>query len=338
MDKQIPKRGLVERLNESGVICAEGYVFELERRGYLQAGAYVPEVVLEHPEAVAALHREFLRAGSDVIEALTYYAHREKLRLIGKEELLEPLQKNALSLAHDIAREATAEPPLVAGNICNTNIWHPNDKASDALVRGMFEEQINWAAEANVDFIIAETFSFFGEARIALKAIKESGLPAVVTLTPHREDDLRDGIPLEVAARQLEQDGATVVGINCARGPQTMMPAVKRIRQQSRAMLQLCPSPTAPPLIIPPCSPSATRACPKTAPFPPRLIPLPAIGTKWQNLPERHTTRISATSVSAAVARLIMFAPFQKHSDVRQKPVAIRQTCPGTMPLALTKA
>ena len=65
------KRGLVERLDEDAVICAEGYLFELERRGYLQAGAFVPEVVLEFPEAVKQLHREFVRAGSDVIEALT---------------------------------------------------------------------------------------------------------------------------------------------------------------------------------------------------------------------------------------------------------------------------
>ena len=65
------------------MICAEGYLFECERRGYLQAGAYVPEVVLEHPEVVAELHREFVHAGSDVVEAFTYYAHREKLATIG---------------------------------------------------------------------------------------------------------------------------------------------------------------------------------------------------------------------------------------------------------------
>jgi len=69
------KKGLLERLSEGPVICAEGYLFELERRGYLQAGAFVPEVVLEHPNAVEELHREFLRAGSDIMEAFTFYAH-----------------------------------------------------------------------------------------------------------------------------------------------------------------------------------------------------------------------------------------------------------------------
>ena len=88
--------GLRERLDEGPVICAEGYLFELERRGYLQAGGFVPEVVLESPEALAQVHREFVRAGSDVVEAFTYYGHREKLRLIGKEDLLEPLNHAAL--------------------------------------------------------------------------------------------------------------------------------------------------------------------------------------------------------------------------------------------------
>jgi betaine-homocysteine S-methyltransferase len=75
---------LLQRLNKGEVvICAEGYLFELERRGYVQAGAFVPDVLLDHPEVVTQLHRDFVRAGSDVIEALTYYVHREKMRLIG---------------------------------------------------------------------------------------------------------------------------------------------------------------------------------------------------------------------------------------------------------------
>ncbi|HTB40442.1 MAG TPA: homocysteine S-methyltransferase family protein, partial [Reyranella sp.] len=69
----------MQRLAAGPVICAEGYVFELERRGYLQAGAFVPEVVIEHPEVVERLHRDFVHAGSDVVQALTYYVHREKL-------------------------------------------------------------------------------------------------------------------------------------------------------------------------------------------------------------------------------------------------------------------
>src|SRR5215216_3060250 len=155
--------GLLERLAEGPVICAEGYLFELERRGYLQAGAFVPEVVLEHPEEVAQLHRQFVHAGSDVVEAFTYYAHREKLRIIGKEEALEQINRQALEIAAGVARESDA---LLAGDICNTNVYDPDDLESQANVRAIFEEQVGWAVEAGVDFIIGETFSYAEEALI----------------------------------------------------------------------------------------------------------------------------------------------------------------------------
>src|ERR671918_3224127 len=113
---------LTARLADGPVVCAEGYLFELERRGYLQAGAFVPEVVLEHPERVTALHEEFVHAGSDVVEAFTYYAHREKLRLIGREAELEVINREALRIAKDVAAESGT---LLAGDVCNTNIFDP---------------------------------------------------------------------------------------------------------------------------------------------------------------------------------------------------------------------
>jgi len=126
-------KDLISRLNEGPVLCAEGYLFAMERRGYLQAGAFVPEVVLEHPEVVTQLHREFIRGGSDVVQAFTYYGHREKLRLIGKEKLLEPLQKNALKeIKCDVRfavlwwnNEIEFEPDYYVNEIAkdSTNTW-----------------------------------------------------------------------------------------------------------------------------------------------------------------------------------------------------------------------
>ncbi len=218
-------RGLLERLDEGPVICAEGYLFELERRGYLQAGAFVPEVVLAHPEKVTELHREFVHAGSDVVEAFTYYAHREKLRIIGKEHLLEEINRQALVLARDVARESGT---MLAGNVCNTNVWTGED-ARDG-VRAMFEEQVGWAVDAGVDFIIGETFSWTGEALAATEVIKATGLPAVITLTPHSDPDTRDGLTVVEACKAIEAAGADVVGLNCARGPATMLPLLEEVR------------------------------------------------------------------------------------------------------------
>jgi methionine synthase I (cobalamin-dependent) len=219
-------RNLVERLDAGPVICAEGYLFECERRGYLQAGAFVPEVVLEHPEVVTELHREFVHVGSDVVEAFTYYGHREKLRIIGKEHLLEELNRRALELAREVAEESGA---LFAGDLSNTNLFTGDDE-SRRIVRAMFEEQTAWAVEAGVDFIIAETFSHAEEALIALDVIRQTGLPAVVTLALHREPETRDGLSPAEACKRLEDAGADVVGLNCIRGPKTMLPHLAEIR------------------------------------------------------------------------------------------------------------
>jgi betaine-homocysteine S-methyltransferase len=226
-------------LERGPVICAEGYLFACERRGYLQAGAFVPEVVLDHPAVVEELHREFVHAGSDVVEAFTYYGHRQKLRVIGKEDILEPLNRQALSIAATVARETGT---LLAGNVCNTNVYEPQSPAVPD-VRAAFEEQVAWAAEAGADLIIAETFSWLGEALLALEAIRAAGLPAVVTFAVHRDGMMRDGASPEDACRRAEQAGATVAGLNCIRGPRTMLPLLERVREAVSCEVAALPVP-----------------------------------------------------------------------------------------------
>ena len=221
---------LIDKLNEGPVLCAEGYLFAMERRGYLQAGAFVPEVVLDNPDVVKQLHREFIRAGSDVVQAFTYYGHREKLRIIGKEHLLESLQKNALDIAKEVSKEFKDLDLMICGDVANTNIYDPNDKSTLKECQKMYEEQILWAKEAGVEFIVAETISWVEEMKIALKAIKAEGLTAVTNYAIPRSDLTRDGYtPLE-ACKIIEDLGSDVVGLNCFRGPATTFNFLKEIR------------------------------------------------------------------------------------------------------------
>jgi len=220
--------GLLERLETGPVICAEGYLFELERAGYVTAGPYVPEAVLEHPDAVMRLHRDFLRAGSDVMLAFTYYAHREKLKLVGKEGALEEMNRTAIRLAREVAQEGGA---LVAGNVCNSNIYVDGEPESARTVRVMFDEQVGWAVDEGVDFIVAETIGYASEAHLALDAINEAGLPAVINLAIFRNSLTREGLTPAEACKRLEDAGADVVGLNCVRGPATMLPLLGPIRE-----------------------------------------------------------------------------------------------------------
>jgi betaine-homocysteine S-methyltransferase len=221
-------RGILERLQQGIVMGGEGYVFELERRGYIKAGPYVPEVVLDFPEAVKELHREFLRAGCEVMVALTYYAHREKLKDVGRENDLERMNRQAVRLANEVAREGDA---LVAGNICNTWAYDPhNAQESSKVVRAMYEEQLTWAVEEGIDFVIAETNDYLGETLIGLEVIKQLNLPAMVTLASVQPEQTRDGYDYVEACKILADHGADIVGLNCDRGPASMLPLIEKVR------------------------------------------------------------------------------------------------------------
>ena len=237
------KKGLVERLNEGPVICAEGFLFEIEKRGYLSSGQFVPMVSLEHPEALENLHRDFQHAGSDIVEAFTYNGHREKMRVIGKEDLLEPLNRAALKIAKKVADTPNDGETLnlMAGNISNSNIWKDGDKDSQTEVTSMFAEMIDWAVDEGADMLIGETFYYAEEAYRALELIKKANLPAVVTIAPMGENIMRDGVSIVDTCKELEQRGADVVGLNCFRGPATMMPYLKEIRKAVKCHVAALP-------------------------------------------------------------------------------------------------
>lgn len=232
-----PNRFLAKLQTGEPIICAEGYLFEMERRGYVQIGPFVPEVSLTHPDAVKQLHWEFVRAGSDVVEAFTYYANRAKLRLIGKEDLLEPLNRAALRNAREVAQESGT---LLAGNVCNTSSFNPNQPDTWDEVRAEFRDQITWAAEEGVDFVIGETFDHYKEAEIALEEIQRVNLPGVITFAlanwtdGSRKGDkmlLQDNVTIVEACQRLHAKGAAVVGLNCHRGPETIIPPLEVLRQ-----------------------------------------------------------------------------------------------------------
>jgi len=222
-----PTRTLQQRLTEGVVVGAEGYVFELERRGYVKAGPFVPEVILDAPDALAQLHREFLRAGADVMVALTYYAHRDKLRAVGREGDLEAMNRAAVRIANAVAAEGDA---LVAGNVCNTWSFDPEHAVvTGRLVREQYREQLGWAVAEGIDFVIAETNDYVGEALIALEVCQELGVPAMVTFASVQPERTYDGYDYVEACRVLADKGAALVGLNCSRGPETMLPLLERI-------------------------------------------------------------------------------------------------------------
>lgn len=221
------KKGLLERLKGGPVLGDGGYLLELEKRGRVRAGPFTPEVALENPESLLELHREFRDAGAEVLQALTFYASRDKLATVGMDERVEELNRAAVRLAKQVAGDHC----LVAGNLSLTWMYEPGSEKSKDRVRQTFDEQLDWQTSEGVDFIIGETFSYLGEALLCAERAKKTGLPVMVTVCFENEDVTPDGKTAAEVARALADAGADVVGINCLRSPEHTLPLMAEMRK-----------------------------------------------------------------------------------------------------------
>jgi betaine-homocysteine S-methyltransferase len=221
------KKGILERLAEGPVLGDGGYLLELEKRGWVRAGPFTPEVALTRPEALRELHVEFREAGAEVLQALTFYASRDKLATVGLENRLEDLNRAAVR----IAREAAGERCLVAGNLSLTWMYEAGSPASHDRVRRTFDEQLAVQVEEGIDFVIGETFSWLGEALLAVERAKKTKLPVMVTVCFENRPLTSDGHSAADAAKALADAGADVVGINCLRGPEHTLPLIEQMRR-----------------------------------------------------------------------------------------------------------
>jgi betaine-homocysteine S-methyltransferase len=231
------KKGVLERLKDGIVLGDGGYLLELEKRGWVQAGPFTPEVVLRRPQAVKELHAEFRAAGAEVLQALTFYASRDKLATVGLDGKLEQMNRAAVRLA----REAAGDDCLVAGNISLTWMYEEGSPKAKDTVRRTFDEQLAVQVEEGVDFVIGETYSWLGEALLALECAKKTGLPAMVTVCFENQDVTSDGRTPAECAKALVDAGADIVGINCLRSPERTLPLVEQMRKAVKAPLACQP-------------------------------------------------------------------------------------------------
>ena len=151
------------------------------------------------------------------------------MKAIGREDDLERINRISLRIAREVAQEKNL---LFAGGTCRTSIYVKGE--TEEKVRAMYDEHIRWSKEEGVDYMIAETLATLGEAKIALDVIKSHGLPAVITMTVYNKSadgtyKTLDEVPIGVAMKELLDNGATLVGVNCTRGPRTMMEIIEEI-------------------------------------------------------------------------------------------------------------
>ena len=221
------KKGILERLKEGPVLGDGGYLLELEKRGWVRPGPFTPEVAIVYPDALRELHIEFRQAGAEVLQALTFYASRDKLATVGLQDKVEDINRSAVR----IAKEVAGDDCLVAGNLSLTWMYEPKSPSAADRVRKTFDEQLAVQVDEGVDFIIGETFSWLGEALIAVERAKKTGLPVMVTICFENKDETADGKSAAESAKVLLDAGADIVGMNCLRPPEHSLPAMEQMRR-----------------------------------------------------------------------------------------------------------
>ncbi|XP_029824445.1 betaine--homocysteine S-methyltransferase 1 [Ixodes scapularis] len=221
----MPGKGLLERLDSGVVLGDGGFVFALEKRGYVKAGPWTPEACVEHPEAVRQLHREFLRAGADVMQAFTFYASDDKLINRGNEAGRSfsgaEINTAACKLAREVALEQDA---LVAGGISQTPSYLSGCTKEE--IQAEFKKQIDVFVANKMDFLICEYFEHVEEMEMAIEVCKKTGLPTVASLCIGPEGDMH-GVSAGQCAVRMVKAGAHVVGINCHFDPFVVLETVK---------------------------------------------------------------------------------------------------------------
>jgi betaine-homocysteine S-methyltransferase len=225
----VPK-GILERLAEGPVLGDGGYLLELEKRGYVQAGPFTPEVAIEHPDALGQLHREFMRAGAEFLTTMTFYASDDKLATVGLQDRVDEINRSAMKVAREVANEGDA---LVAGDLSLTWAYEPDDPASPDHVRELLDRQLQDMMDAGPpDFWVGETFSFLGEALLFVERAKATGLPVMVTMCfEQAEPRSYEGETPGECARRLAGAGAEIVGVNCLNGPEQQLRIALEMRE-----------------------------------------------------------------------------------------------------------
>ena len=185
------------------------------------------ELNLRSPEIVLEVHKQYVRAGAEVLETNTYGANRVKLRTFGIEDELREINLAAV----EIARRAAGDAVYVAGAIGPLGIRiEPYGPTGVEEAREIFREQATALRDGGVDVFVIETISNIAEAEQAIAAIRDiCTIPIIAQMTIGNECRTVFGDSPKTIAERLDRAGADVIGLNCSVGPDVMLDAVEQM-------------------------------------------------------------------------------------------------------------
>jgi len=231
--------GFLAALDTRVLVCDGAMGTMLYARGTFLNRCF-DELNLTEPDRVAEVHREYVRAGADVIETNTFGANRFKLGHFGLADETARINREGAA----VARRAAAGRSWVAGSMGPLGVRiEPWGRTRIAETELAFRDQALALAEGGVDLFMLETFRDVNEIVAAIRAIRSvSALPIVAQVTTGDDGHTPDGTPPEAYAAAMQQAGADVIGVNCSVGPAAMLDTIEAIGRVSNARLSAQPN------------------------------------------------------------------------------------------------
>jgi len=240
------RKQFIEYLKENIMILDGATGTELQKRG-MPKGVCPEKWVVENPDVIIDVQREYVNAGSNAVYTCTFGGNRMKLEEFGLQD--KTVEINA-QLAR-ISRKAVGDNAFVVGDLAPTGKFvRPfGDMPFETCVE-VYKEQVKGLLEGGVDFFVIETMMDIQEARAALIAVKEScDLPVCVSMTFDETGKTLMGTDPITALITLQSLGADAVGCNCSTGPKDMLKIIKAMKPYALVPLLAKPNAGLPKLI-----------------------------------------------------------------------------------------
>src|SRR5258707_14825410 len=195
------KKPFRERIKEGPIVCDGAMGTLLDLYEYEELPHEIQNI--KNPAIVERLHREYIAAGSEIIESNTFSANRLRLSQFHLQDKLREINVRGV----EIARRAAGETAYVAGSVGPIGmLLEPIGKVKRQDARDAFKEQIELLVEAGVDLIMLETFVSVQELDEALAVAKELTDLPIVAQKAFAEDGaiLSGSYPVEVIEHLIE--------------------------------------------------------------------------------------------------------------------------------------
>jgi homocysteine S-methyltransferase len=228
-----------EELSRRVLVCDGAMGTMLYAKGIFLNRSF-DELNLTQPGVVTEVHQAYVRAGADIIETNTFGANRVKLAPFGLGDRVREINAQGAR----IARQAAREQAWVAGALGPLGIRiEPWGKTGVDEAEDYFREQVEGLLEGGAELFVLETFHDVHEIAAAVRAVRSlTDLAIVAQVTTEEDGNTLDGAPPEAFVPQLEELGATVIGVNCSVGPAGMLETIERMARVAHVPLSAQPN------------------------------------------------------------------------------------------------